>query len=110
MAQASSLCHLLSKPSKRDPSRWRFEGQPSIEGLWPLCRYTLANIESRKGVRQGDKVFQVGFGGGALPVHATSEVACMASRSTANSPTQKEHPRLLHLGYAHKPAHARVEY
>ena len=37
------------------------------EGLWTPCRYTLANIETRKGVRQGDKVFQVGFGGGALP-------------------------------------------
>ena len=42
--------------------------------LWPLCRYTLANIESRKGVRQGDKVFQVGFGGGTLPTHATTDM------------------------------------
>ena len=47
-------------------SNYTIAGHPSIEGLWPPCRYTLANIETSKGVRQGDKVFQVGFGGGAL--------------------------------------------
>ena len=56
-------------------------GQPTIEGQWPPCRYTLANIETRKGVRQGDKVFQVGFGGGALPL-ACHQSGCMHCQQT----------------------------
>ncbi|CAK0731645.1 hypothetical protein CVIRNUC_000023 [Coccomyxa viridis] len=44
------------------PSRetlFRF-GNTSSASTW----YTLANIEQKKGVTQGDKIFQVGFGGG----------------------------------------------
>ena len=73
-------------------SSYTIAGHPSNEGLWPPCRYTLANIETRKGVRQGDKVFQVGFGGGALALHATRDAACMC---TSESVTQTREPRIL---------------
>ena len=69
----------------------------------PLCRYTLANVESRKGVRQGDKVFQVGFGGGTLPVHATSVAACNANRVDAEIPrSEARSSALAHGAYPHR--------
>ena len=29
-----------------------------------VCRYILSNIETKKGVRRGDRVWQIGFGSG----------------------------------------------
>ena len=42
-------------------------------------------------MRQGDKVFQVGFGGGALALHATRDAACMC---TSEGVTQTQEPRI----------------
>ncbi len=36
------------------------KGQPALSG----CRYILANVEHTSGVRRGDRVWQLGFGGG----------------------------------------------
>ena len=29
-----------------------------------LCRYVLSNIESKKGIRKGDRIWQIAFGSG----------------------------------------------
>ena len=39
---------------------WRRFGNTSSSSIW----YVLANIESRKGVRRGDRVWQIAFGSG----------------------------------------------
>ena len=48
---------------------WRALGLPylavvALQRLCRACRYVLANIETKAGVRRGDRVWQIAFGSG----------------------------------------------
>jgi 3-ketoacyl-CoA synthase len=57
LEKALGLTEALAKPSK--DTLFRF-GNTSAASTW----YILANIEHTAGVKKGDRVWQLGFGGG----------------------------------------------